>query len=280
VQPSPDPAGTLRVALFQGPAAAGDVATNVAAIEAAAQQAAAEGAAVMVTPEMSATGYNIGALSTQRAEPPDGPLHTTMASIAVKHSMAIIYGYPERSADGNYNTVVAIGPAGETLGSHHKVHLYADLDRNLFRRGDNLVSQFDLSGLTCGLAICYDIEFPELARAHADAGTEVLFVPTALMRPFEVVSQVVVPARAYENQLFVVYANRCDTEDELHYCGLSCAVGPDGADLVRAAEGEELLLVDIDPTALAAERSVNTNLVDRRHDLYSAAHQQQSGKPR
>ena len=280
MQPSPDHTGKLRVAMFQGPAATGDVTANVAAIDAAARRAATEGAAVLVTPEMSATGYNIGALSAQRAEPTDGPLHTAISSIAVKHHVAIIYGYPERSPTGNYNTVTAIGPDGKALGSHHKVHLYADLDRRLFRQGEHLVSQFELGGLTCGLAICYDIEFPELARAHADAGTEVLFVPTALMKPFEVVSHVVVPARAYENQFFVVYVNRCDVEDELHYCGLSCAVGPDGADLARAGAGEQLLLVDIDAAALITERSVNTNLADRRHDLYSIGHQHQPGRPR
>ena len=280
MQPTSDQTGTLRVALFQGPAVAGDVATNVAAIKAAAQRAAGQGAAVLVTPEMSATGYNIGALSGQRAEPPDGPLHTAIASIAVKHGVAVIYGYPERCPDGNYNTAVAIGRDGRVLRSHHKVHLYADLDRRLFVRGNDLVSQFELGSLTCGLAICYDIEFPELVRAHADAGTEVLFVPTALMKPFEVVSKAVVATRAYENQLFVIYVNRCDIEDELDYCGLSCAVGPDGGDLVRAGAGEELLLVDIDATVLTAERSVNTNLADRRDDLYCVGRQKQSKIPR
>lgn len=279
MQPTPDRT-TLRVALFQGPAGAGDVVTNIGMIEAAAQGAAAAGAAVLVTPEMSATGYNIGELSAQRAESPDGPLPAAIASIAVKYAIAIIYGYPERSLGGNYNTVVAIGPDGAVLATHRKVHLYADLDRSLFIRGDTLVTQFELGGLRCGLAICYDIEFPELGRAHADAGTEVLFVPTALMQPFEVVSRVVVPARAYENQLFVVYVNRCDVEGELDYCGSSCAVGPDGADLVRAGPGEELLLVDIDPAAVAAERTINTNLADRRHDLYHRRHQKDSGEPR
>jgi len=279
VQPTPDRT-TLRVALFQGPAGADDVVTNIAAIGAAAQSAAAAGAVVLVTPEMSATGYNIGELSAERAESPDGPLHAAIASVAVKHAMAIIYGYPERSPDGNYNTAVVIGPDGTTLATHHKVHLYADLDRSLFIRGDTLVTQFELGGLQCGLAICYDIEFPELGRAHADAGTEVLFVPTALMQPFEVVSRVVVPTRAYENQLFVVYVNRCDVEGELDYCGLSCAAGPDGADLVRGGPGEELLLVDIDPAALATERTINTNLADRRNDLYHAGHQRESGEHR
>ena len=78
------------------------------------------------------------------------------------------------------------------------------------------------------------------------------------MSPFEVVSRIVVPARAYENQFFVVYVNRCDIEQELTYCGLSCAVGPDGTDLARAGGGEQLLVVDLDPAALTAGQAPAT----------------------
>ncbi|MFH5206670.1 carbon-nitrogen hydrolase family protein [Antrihabitans sp. NCIMB 15449] len=258
----------MRAALYQGPHAPGDVEANVAAIAAAAARAAAAGADLLVTPEMSATGYNIGELSAQRAEPADGPLFDAVAEIARKHSIAIVYGYPETVEAGNYNTVAVVGPDGARIARHRKTHLYGDLDRGLFVEGDTLVTQFRLGDLTCGLAICYDIEFPEVARAHADAGTDVLLVPTGLMAPFEVVSRILVPARAYENQLFVAYVNRCDVENELSYCGLSCAIGPDGADLVRAGAAEELLIAEFDPAALTSGRTINTHLPDRRSDLY------------
>lgn len=258
----------MRVALFQGPSIGGDVGSNVAAIDRAAQHASAAGAGLLVTPEMSATGYNIGALCAQRAESPDGPLHELIAAVAVKHGVAIIYGYPERAPDGIYNAVSVIGADGTVLGAHRKTHLYGELDRRLFRPGNRLVSQFTVDGTTCGLAICYDIEFPEVARAHADSGTDVLFVPTALMTPFEIVSRIVVPARAYENQMFIGYVNRCDTEGRYTYCGLSCVAGPDGADVVRAGAGEELLVATVDPAALGAGRAINTHLADRRADLY------------
>ena len=114
----------------------------------------------------------------------------------------------------------------------------------------------------------YDVEFPEVTRAHADAGTDLLLAPTGLMRPFEVVARILVPARAYESQMYLAYANRCGTEGELDYCGLSCVVGPDGADLARAGAGETLLVADVDPDVLAASRAINTHLGDRRADLY------------
>jgi len=258
----------MRLALFQGPSAGGDVGANLAAIDRAARCAAAEGADLLVTPEMSATGYNIGAAVSQRAETSVGPLRDAIAQIAVKHGVAIIYGYPERTPESIYNTASVIGTDGTVLGTHRKTHLYGELDRRAFRPGERLVSQFTFDGFTCGLAICYEVEFPEVVRAHADSGTDVLFVPTALMPPFEVVGRIVVPARAYENQMFVVYANRCDVEDGLAYCGLSCVVGPDGADVVRAGAGEEFLVATIDPAALATGRSINTHRADRRGDLY------------
>jgi nitrilase len=258
----------MRVALFQGPASAGDVPANVEAIARAAQTAAARGSELLVTPEMSATGYNIGPLSGERAEPSDGPIRDMVAAVARDTGLAIIYGYPERVDGAVFNAVNVVGRDGSTLAHYRKTHLYGDLDRGLFSPGSELLAQFPLEGLTCGLAICYDMEFPELARAHADAGTDVLLAPTGLMSPFEVVSTVLVPARAYENQLYVVYVNRCDVEAELHYCGLSCAIGPDGADLARAGAAEELLIVDLDPDLLARSRAVNTHLADRRVDLY------------
>jgi nitrilase len=217
---------------------------------------------------MSATGYNIGALSAQRAEPRDGPIFEAVAAIARSTGVAVLYGYPERADGTVYNAVTVVDAAGERVAHYRKTHLFGDLDRGLFAPGDELLVHLRLDGLTCGLAICYDMEFPEVARAHAAAGADVLLAPTGLMAPFEVVSRVLVPARAYENQLFTVYVNRCDVEEDLDYCGLSCAVGPDGADLARAGGGEELLVADLDPDVLARSRAVNTHLADRRCDLY------------
>jgi predicted amidohydrolase len=93
-------------------------------------------------------------------------------------------------------------------------------------------------------------------------------VPTALMHPFDAVARILVPARAVENQVFVAYANRSGREGDLHYCGQSCVVGPDGADLARAGRAEQLILADLDPARLSASRLANPYLADRRPELY------------
>ncbi|GGG20334.1 nitrilase [Rhodococcoides trifolii] len=253
------------VSLFQGPDSPDGI---VDAIDAAARAAAAAGARILVCPEMSATGYNIGHLIVERAEPADGPIAAAMADIARANDTAIVYGYPELADGAVYNSVRVIDRDGTALLNYRKTHLFGDLDRDHFTPGDTLVAQFDLDGIRCGVLVCYDVEFPEAVRAHADSGTEWLIVPTGLMTPYDLVATQVVPARAYESQMFVTYVNRCGVENGLEYVGLTCAIAPDGTELARAGRGEQLLTFDLDPAVVASSRGVNTHLDDRRPDLY------------
>ncbi|MDF0528788.1 carbon-nitrogen hydrolase family protein [Tsukamurella sp. 8F] len=259
----------LSVALLQGPQShpgPPTVARNLAAIAEAARTA--RGADILVTPEMSVTGYDIGAAAADLAQPVDGSYHEAVARVAADNDLAIAYGYPERDCGRVYNTVTVVAPDGRVLASYRKTHLFGDIDRSRFAPGDELPVRFSYKGFPCGLLTCYDVEFPETVRAHADAGTELLLVPTGLMRPYDLIAEHVVPARAYESQLYIAYANRCGAEDSLEYCGLSVAVAADGEVLARAGREPELLSFTASRAALAESRRVNTHLADRRPDLY------------
>lgn len=260
----------VRIALFQGPERSGGPADNIVAIDEAAAEAAAAGAVLLVCPEMSATGYNIGPDAVrERSEPADGELARRLARTAREHTITLVYGYPERAGDVVHNAVAVVGPEGELLAHYRKGHLFGELDRAMFAPGDDGVVQFSVGGLTAGLLVCYDVEFPEAVRAHALAGTELLVVPTGLMSPYETISETVVPVRALESQVFVAYANRTGAEGDLRYCGLSCVAGPDGRVLARAGRGQELLVVDLDPALLLRARRETTYLQDLRPELYS-----------
>jgi 5-aminopentanamidase len=263
-------AGT-RVALYQGPAEPGSVARNLDLLKAKAAAAAGGGARLLICPEMFLSGYNIGREQAARlAEPADGAALMQVAAIARASGIALLLGYPERGADGAiYNAAHLIGRDGGSLANYRKCHLFGDLERGMFRAGDSQAAVVELDGIRIGLLICYDVEFPEAVRLPALAGADLVAVPTALMDPFEVVARTVVPARAIENQLFVAYANRCGREGELRYCGRSCVVGPDGADLVRAGRGEEIVSADLDLDRLRAARRLNAYLRDRRPELYA-----------
>lgn len=227
------------------------------------------GARLLITPEMFTTGYNIPGVREQ-AQRADGPWLDQVAAIALDTGIAILYGFPERDGDEVFNAAQLVDRDGTVLAKHRKSHLFGDLDTRWFTAGAGDLAVADLEGVRVGILICYDVEFPETVRSLVLAGADLVAVPTALMRPYEVVARTVVPARAYENQVYVAYANRSGQEAELAYCGESCVVGPDGADLARAGSGDELLLAEIDPARLASSRAVNTHLRDRRPGLYGA----------
>jgi 5-aminopentanamidase len=134
--------------------------------------------------------------------------------------------------------------------------------------GDDLVV-VELEGLKVGILICYDVEFPEAVQTLALAGAELIAVPTALIQPFDIVARTLVPARAFENQVYAAYAGMCGSEGAVDYCGLSCIVGPDGQDLARTGTAPALLFADIDPCAILRGSKANPYLSDRRPGIYN-----------
>ncbi len=263
----------MHAALFQGPARPGSVTDNLAVMAQAARLAAAQGAGLLVLPELFLTGYNIGAAALQAAgEAKDGPSAHEAASIARGSGLALLYGYPERGADGQlYNSALLVGPDGATLANYRKTHLFGDMERAVFTPGHEPFVLAELGGLRVGILICYDVEFPEMVRGLALRGADLVAVPTALMRPYDFVPQVMVRSRAFENQVFLIYANRCGEEGALTYVGESCIVAPDGVVLARADAGEALLVAELDAAAMRQSRVLNTYLRDRQPQHYDGA---------
>ncbi|MDH6432798.1 putative amidohydrolase [Streptomyces sp. SAI-144] len=260
----------MRTALLQSSGRPGSVEGNLKVLDEAAGRAAAAGAALLAAPEMFLTGYAIGEDIARLAEPADGDSADTVAEIAERHGVAIAYGYPERVADAVHNSAQLISADGVRLANYRKTHLFGCFERDHFEPGEQPVIQAELGGLTVGLMICYDVEFPENVRAHALAGTDLLLVPTAQMHPFEFVAESLVPVRAWESQMYVAYVNRVGQEGEFEFVGLSTLAGPDGVARARAGRGEELVFADADPALLAASRAANPYLTDRRPGLYGS----------
>lgn len=266
------PAHPLNLALWQTAYAPPEAGTALALerLDTAAAQARAQGADLLLCPEMGLTGYAIGAERVAAlAEAPDGPLAQAVASIAQRHCIAIVYGYPERHPQGGkpFNAAQAMGPDHQAIGHYRKTHLFGDMDRAQFSPGDAASRVFTWRGWRLGLLICYDVEFPEAVRGLALQAADAVLVPTANMIGFDEVPALLVPARACENRLFVAYANACGQEGPVHYGGLSTAAGPDGRVLAQAERGETLLQVRMARAELAAFRP-NTYLRDRRTDLH------------
>ncbi|MER5735809.1 MULTISPECIES: carbon-nitrogen hydrolase family protein [unclassified Streptomyces] len=264
---------TVRTALLQSSGRLGDVTANLRILDEAAGRAASAGADVLLAPELFLTGYAIGADIARLAEPADGPSARAVAEIAARHGLAVGYGYPERDTGRHgviYNAAALFGADGAPLAHYRKTHLFGDFELKWFTPGDEPLVQARIGDLTVGLMICYDVEFPENVRAQALAGTDLLLVPTALMHPAEIVPLSVVPVRAFESQMYIAYANRAGAEGDFEFVGLSVLAGPDGTARARAGRGEDLVLGDVDPEALAASRAENPYLRDRRPGLYGS----------
>lgn len=257
----------MKVAVYQEKSPSGGVADALERIRRRALAAAAAQVDLVIFPEMFLTGYNIGDAVFALAEPASGPSAAAVEAIARDSGVSILYGYPERSGDLIFNSALLIHPTQGAIANYRKTHLYGTEEKRLFAPGDNLVVA-EPDGLKVGILICYDVEFPEAVRALALAGAELIAVPTALIEPFDIVARTLVPARAFENQVYVAYAGLCGREGSLGYCGLSCIVGPDGKDLARAGADAALLVTDIDPSAITRGRKKNPYLSDRRPELY------------
>jgi len=261
----------MKISVFQGPIAPGSVEEMLGVMHRASEGAALEGARLLILPELFLTGYHIGADRVRGlAQPADGPAAQAAAAIARRFGVAILYGYPEIAAARVHNSALLIERDGRTLANFRKLHLFGAIDGASFVPGDDPVVIAEIDGIKVGILICYDVEFPELVRGLALRGVDLIAVPTAQMQPYEFVPRTLIPARAYENSVFMAYANRCGREAELVYTGESCILGPDGADLARAGTGEEMIFATLDPALLARARVLNTYLADRRPGLYGA----------
>jgi predicted amidohydrolase len=256
----------MRIALFQMQALAGDVTANLAAIEAAAAEAAAGSADLLIAPELATTGYGAGDAIRDLAEPADGPQIRRLGESADRLGIAIVAGFAER-ADGAVYNALALVRKDAAPAVYRKTHLYADYERALFTPGDICASLVEFGGLKLGFLICYDVEFPENVRRLAGAGADMVLVPTALPESphARFIAACLVPVRAFENQVFVVYANHAGADARFSYAGLSRAAAPDGS-LLAVSESNEpaLLFADIDTAAYDESRRANSYLKDLR----------------
>jgi predicted amidohydrolase len=209
---------------------------------------------LLLLPELFATGYNIGDQIAARSEPADGPTAQTFAALAKAHGVAIHYGFAEACGEDIFNSAQCFGPDGTRLGGHRKLVIPPGFETNHFKRGEGC-SLFSYRGLRIATLICYDAEFPETARHLAVMGAELILVPTALGAQWGWVSQTMIPTRAYENGVFLAYANSAGTENGMHFLGQSFIAAPNGEELARADTSPELIYAAIEHRRVAAAQT-------------------------
>jgi predicted amidohydrolase len=232
--------GTLVVGAYQAAGTPGEVEANLAEILAAMDRAAAEGVELLVFPEAFLTGYHLPNVTAATIP----ATHDAVAAIsehARTAAIAVVFGLLEREGATVFNAALAISAEGMMLTRYRKRALFGDWEKSIFTPGAEL-GLFEYRGFRIGVLICYDLEFPELARQTAAAGADLIVVPTSLMVPYDEVADHLVPTRALENQIFVVYANRTGTENDLSYIGKSSICDPFGHALAKAGPGGSTMI--------------------------------------
>ena len=278
------PARTLRVAVAQYQPRIGDPEGNRTAAVAWVEAAAAEGAQLVVLPELASSGYVFSGEEEAAALAEDANSGVTVAALVEvcrRRGLHVVAGLAEQGDGCRHNSAVVLGPAGR-LATYRKLHLFYD-EQSWFRPGEELVV-VDLPTARVGVAICYDLWFPEVARALALRGAEVIAVPTNWVASFRrrlhdehgyCQGDIMAMAAAAANGTAVACADRVGEERGVTFLGASIIVGPDGWPLAGPAspDADQLLVADLDLDAVERARwrtPRNHLLRDRRPDLYAS----------
>ena len=203
-------------------------------------------------PELYLTGYDLGQVGSVAIELDAAPL-AAIAEAAAESATAVAVGLAERRGRAIANTLALIDERGGFLAPYRKTHLFGE-EEAAFEPGDELIVA-DVAGSRIGLLICFDMEFPELARDLARAGAEALLTISANMEPFYGDHLIASQARALDNRLPHLYVNRCGTDAGLRFVGGTRVLRPDGTVAAEVeGDGESLLESDVDRPGTDDER--------------------------
>jgi predicted amidohydrolase len=246
----------------------GDPERNLARVVALTAEAARRDSAVVVFPELWSTGYDLENAG-RHATHTDAGMFAAMADLARQHHLALVGSCLSLLGPEKYgNTAVYVSPDGEVTAAYSKMHLFRLMDEDQFLTAGDRPVLVETGGGPAGLAICYDLRFPELFRRYALDGAGLVFLPAEWPHPRRSHWRTLVRARAIENQLFMVACNRVGTSQETAFCGHSLIVDPWGETVIEGGEEEMLLTATIDTGRVATIRQKIPVFQDRRPGRY------------
>ena len=224
---------------------------------------------VVVLPETWNTGFFPREHLADLADQDGQAVKMRIGQLAKKYGVNIVAGSVANLRQGKvYNTAYVFDRKGVCIAQYDKTHLFSPMGEDGdFQKGDHLC-RFTIDGVDCGLIICYDLRFPELARALALRGMDILFVVSQW--PDVRISHLTTlcAARAIENQCFVVNCNACGKADKTTFGGSSAIYSPLGQVLAQADGTEDILRAECDLSILPDLRKAIPVFIDRRQDLY------------
>ncbi len=250
-----------------------DPEANFARAAAMVAEAARRGSNLVLLPELWSTAYALDQAATLASPlaqtPADGGWFGRVAQMAADHGLYVAGSLLEARAGRFSNCLSLYAPDGTLVGAYRKMHLFRLMDEEKYLTAGEESVILDLPWGKTGLAICYDLRFPELLRGYALAGARLMLIPAEWPHPRRTHWQTLLRARAIENQCFVAAFNRIGTTGPATFFGSSAVIDPWGEALVEAGETEALLTVRIDLALVDTVRQRIPVFEDRRPELYA-----------
>ena len=230
------------------------------------RHAAASGASLICFPEQFATGWDPE--SGKNLDDINGLIVSSLRTYARTNKIAVIGSFRKQGNPLPENTAVVINNEGRILTTYSKMHLFSPGNEHKgFSPGSGL-GIFTLGPLSCGVAICYDLRFPDLFRIYAQKGVQVVFVPAAWPQKRIKHWELFITARAAENQMYVAGVNTTGVTPVDTYSGSSMTGDPHGTIISRANDTEQLVFTDLDPNLVEKARQSFPVEKDRKDALY------------
>lgn len=259
----------MKVAAIQFDVALGDPESNRLSVRRLVEAAvSSEGPDLVVLPEMWNTGYCLSRVRDV-ADRDGEPTRGFISELCRRYRMNIIAGSVADLREGRvYNTSYVFGRDGGELGQYSKIHRFRLMHEHLYLEAGDRPLVVDIDGVRCGVMICYDLRFPELARRIALAGASAMFIPAQWPHPREHHWRTLLMARAIENQMYVVGCNRVGLMGDEDFFGRSMIVDPWGEIAVEAGATETVISADIDVDRVRRVRETIPVFEDRNPESY------------
>lgn len=267
----------MRIALIQQHVTA-DLDDNLRRALEALHAAADAGTQLAVLPELGLTPFYParpagGSPPLHLAEPVPGPTTRALAAVARERSLVVVANLYERDGDRAFDSSPVIDADGTLLGVTRMLHI-AEMphfhEQGYYTPGDRGMPVYRTAAGLLGVAICYDRHYPEVMRALALAGAEIVVTPQAgaVGEWPEGLFEAEMRVAAFQNGYFTALANRVGREGEVAFAGGSFVCDPAGRVITRAPAGRDhLLLADLDLSLVASSHARRLFLRDRRPEL-------------
>jgi len=255
----------VKIALMQMDIVSGDKQANFSKVHSLIHDV--KDCDLLLLPELWSTGYCLEKAGELAEDVGNGPSFAVMAEVARLNNVFVGGSLLSRKGAHFYNTFVLVAPTGHTIATYDKTHLFRLMGEDRYLAAGNNLTAVQTPFGQVGLAVCYDLRFPEIFRHYASVPVDINLLVAEWPRPRLEHWRTLLQARAIENQCFMAACNRVGSDGTSTFFGHSLVVDPWGEIVLLAGDSEGVFTVTIDTGKISEARSKIPALTDRRKDL-------------